>query len=79
MWTNLPGIIAAVATLLGVIGQIVLQLIQAKRSIVTDKKIDENTQMTKDTAAKVDEVHSATNVLTATASGSYKSLKGEDG
>lgn len=74
MWTNAAAIIAAIATLVGVIGNILLQLVQAKRSAENGKKIDENTQMTRDTAAKVDEVHAATNVLTASASGSYKTL-----
>ena len=77
MWTNAAAIIAALATFAGVIGNLYLQLLQAKRSMENGKKIDQNTEVTMKAAAQIDEVHAATNVLTASASGSYKALQEE--
>jgi hypothetical protein len=77
MWTNAAAIITALATLATVVLNFILQLRQSKTSAENGKKIDENTKVTKEASAKLDEVHAATNVLTASASGTYVALKDE--
>jgi hypothetical protein len=67
-------IITALGTLVTVIGGVVLQVIAALRTAENGRKLDENTQVTKAAAKQIDEVHAATNVLTATTSGTYKAL-----
>lgn len=51
--------ITAVGTLITVIGNLVLQLLQSRRSKENGRKIDENTALTQATAQKVEEVHQA--------------------
>lgn len=72
--SNLAGIITAVGTLITVLGSVVLQIIQTQRSAENGRKLDENTLVTKAAAKQIDEVHAATNVLAASASGTYKAL-----
>lgn len=67
-------IITALGTLATVVGGVVLQVIQALRTAENGKKLDENTAVTKAAAKQIDEVHAATNVLAASASGTYKAL-----
>lgn len=74
---NVAAIITAAATLVTVIGNVVLQIMQVRKSTENGRKLDENTKLTAAAAKQIDEVHAATNVLTATASGTYKSLKEE--
>lgn len=76
--SNVAAILTAAGGLLTVIGGIAVQVIMALRN---GAKIDENTAVTKASAAaavvtakQIDEVHAATNVLAASASGTYKTL-----
>jgi len=55
--------ITALGGLIVSVGTLVLQIIQAKRSITNGRKIDENTALTRDTAAKVEVVHAATTAI----------------
>lgn len=61
---DLAATITAVGTLITVIGNLVLQLLQARRSKENGRKIDENTAVTKDTAAKVEVVTAIANQVT---------------
>lgn len=63
---GIAAILASVATLATALGNVVLQLRQTR-------KIDENTALTKDTAAKVEVVHAATTAI-AEATGNHKIL-----
>lgn len=71
MTINLSGDVASIITAVGTLVVGVLQVLQARRSIVNGRKIDENTAVTKATAAKVDDVH-AVQVATT---GTYQTLK----
>jgi hypothetical protein len=53
---GLAAVIASVATLATALGNVLLQLRQTR-------KIDENTAVTKDTAAKIEVVHAATTAI----------------
>lgn len=53
------------------IGTLALQIMAARRSIQNGRKIDANTEITKATAAKIDDVHA---VQVAT-SGTYPTIK----
>lgn len=64
MTGDIAAIITAGATLVTVIGNFILQVIQVKKSTDNGKKLDENTRVTNETALKVDDVHTATDVLT---------------
>ena len=66
--------IAAVAGLLTVVGNFVLQVLQMRRSRENGRKIDENTALTKVTAAQVDAVHAATTSIVE-ATGAHPILK----
>jgi hypothetical protein len=55
------------------IGTLALQIMAARRSIKNGHKIDENTALTKDTAAKVEVVHAATTAI-AENTGNHKIL-----
>jgi hypothetical protein len=48
------------------VGTIVLQILAARRSIQNGRKIDANTEVTKATAAKVEEVHAVQVATTGT-------------
>lgn len=61
---DLAATITAVGTLITVIGNLVLQIVQARRSKENGRKIDENTAVTKDTAAKVEVVTAIANQVT---------------
>lgn len=63
---GIAAILASVATLATAVGNVVLQLRQTR-------KIDENTALTKDTAAKVEVVHAATTAIQE-ATGNHKIL-----
>lgn len=66
--------ITAIGTLLTVIGNFIMQIIQARRSASNGRKLDENTALTKETAAKVEDVHQATAAI-AESTGSHPILK----
>jgi hypothetical protein len=66
--------ITAVGTLVTVIGNLVLQILQTRRSRENGRKIDENTALTRDTAAKVEVVHAATTAIQES-TGTHQTLK----
>jgi hypothetical protein len=71
---DLAATITAVGTLATVIGNLVLQIVQSRRSKENGRKIDENTALTRDTAAKVEVVHAATTAI-AESTGTHQTLK----
>lgn len=58
--------VTAIATLMTVLGNMVLQIIQAMKSTQNGKKIEENTALTKAAAQKIDDIHAVTDVIKAT-------------
>jgi len=60
------------------VSTIVLQIMAARRSIQNGRKIDENTALTKDTAAKVEVVHAATTAIVE-ATGTHQILSDSKG
>jgi hypothetical protein len=60
---GIAAIVASVSTLVGILGNIVLQLRQMKVSAGNSEKIDANTKLTQETAQKLEEVHAATAAL----------------
>lgn len=92
MTIDLAATIAAVASLVTVVGQVVLQIMQflaqkearQARAALSDKVDDtaaavaENTTLTKDTALQVKEVHAATTAI-AEATGQHQILTHDGG
>jgi hypothetical protein len=74
---TLTGVAEAITAFGGVvtgIGTLALQIMSARRSIQNGRKIDENTALTRDTAAKVEVVHAATTAI-AESTGTHQVLK----
>lgn len=65
---DLAGTIVATTGLLGVVGNFVLQVMQLRKSAENGRKLDVNTQLTK-------EVHESTTAI-AEATGTHKTLEG---
>lgn len=63
---GIAAIVASVATLATALGNVVLQLRQAKISASNSEKIDANTALTQATATKVEEVHTTLVEVTGT-------------
>lgn len=74
MTGDVAATITAVGTLITVIGNLVLQILQSRRSKENGRKIDENTALTQVTAQKVEEVHQATNAIVES-TGTHQALK----
>lgn len=70
---GIAAIILAAGTVAGQLGTIFMQFQQRKVSRSNSDKIDENTKVTKATAQKVDEVHTATTTLVE-ATGTHRAL-----
>lgn len=70
---GIAAIILAAGTVAGQIGTIFMQFQQRKMSKSNSDKIDENTALTKDTAAKVEVVHAATTAIQE-ATGTHRAL-----
>jgi len=73
---TLTGVAEAITAFGGVvtgIGTLALQIMAARRSISNGRKIDENTALTRDTAAKVEVVHAATTAI-AESTGTHQTL-----
>jgi hypothetical protein len=79
---GLAAVLASLATLATAVGNIVLQMrgqteSRADRASLKEK-VDENTAVTKDTAAKVEDVHQATTAI-AEATGTHTIVIPHDG
>lgn len=85
---DLAGVLTSLATLIGVIGGLVMQwrgqtearegrVKLGEKVDVTAAKVDENTAVTKDTAVKLEEVHQATAAI-AESTGTHQILN-DDG
>lgn len=71
MTGDVAATITAVGTLITVIGNLVLQILQSRRSKENGRKIDENTELTKVTANKIDQATTAI----AESTGTHQILK----
>jgi hypothetical protein len=71
---GIAAILASLATLVGVAGNVMLQRQQLKISAMNAERLEHNTRTLADNTQKMDEIHAATNVLVSSQTGTHPVL-----